>query len=151
MLVAPRHPAAVRGCPDGPVHSQTPHPISSTSPFFKGSFLVPAATSPFPRVAGIQGKYFSQPWPALPPALLFGGPFIRQGHGEPGKHYLRGTVNRGWGGVNRAQAFPPASSLSYSNHVGSRQVTQPLRCAAGGRGGRGFAAPSGSRGRGKRQ
>lgn len=31
-----------------------------------------------------------------PPRLL-GGPFIRQDHGEPGKHYLRGTVNRGWG------------------------------------------------------
>lgn len=28
---------------------------------------------------------------------LLGGPFIRQDHGEPGKHYLRGTVNRGWG------------------------------------------------------
>lgn len=30
--------------------------------------------------------------------------------------------------MNRPHTFSPASSLSYSNQVGSRQVTQPLRC-----------------------
>lgn len=33
--------------------------------------------------------------------------------------------------MNRPHTFSPASSLSYSNQVGSRQVTQPLRCAEG--------------------
>lgn len=51
--------------------------------------------------------------------------------------------------MNRPHTFSPASSLSYSNQVGSRQVTQPLRCVEGpaGPGGQPFGG-SGSQGPG---
>lgn len=42
--------------------------------------------------------------------------------------------------MNRPHTFSPASCLSYSNQVGSRQVTQPLRCVESPAGAGGVAA-----------
>lgn len=74
--------------------------IFPTSLFFKGSFLIihsPAPTPHFHTLLAFKANISPSPFSLVLPLWLLGGPFIRQDHGKPGKHYLRGTMNRGWG------------------------------------------------------
>lgn len=144
-------PSCCEGQPRRPRAQPDPAPDFLHLPLFQRVLSCPSRHLPISTRCRHSRQIFLPAPASSSPRLAFRRPLYHARPRRARQTLPQGHCESGLGGVNRSQAFPPASSLSYSNHVGSRQVTQPLRCAAGGRGGRGFAGLSGSRGRGKLQ